>query len=750
MSEKYKVFLGASEHQCISDSRFGPFPGPVFIIILLLMKENENSLSASNNPYLLQHADNPVRWRMWNDEVLDAAQREDRPLFISIGYSTCHWCHVMARESFEDDEVAELINRIFIPIKIDREERPDIDAYYMNAALRLNGSGGWPLTIFATPEGKVFFAATYIPKRGFGGRAGLMELLPEIERLWREDRKRVISSANSIFHALANEKKRARGSPEDIDPQSLIQRCTEELRADFDEEWGGFGAASRSASGGKGGRASVAESVPKFPQAHLLRFLMRNAASQTGAASDAGTEKELMQIAEKSLEAIRAGGIYDHIGGGFHRYATDRRWRVPHFEKMLYDQAALISAYADAYRITKKALYADTIRQTASFLERELAAPEGAHYSAVDAESEDEEGRYYFWGRKELIKTLEGEGVSLKTAEATADYLHIGESAGQEAEFNSIPHIVYGEGGEEPASAPKEWSRLRQILLRRREKRQAPALDDKILTSWNGLIIGALAGAGEALADEKLVNMAEKALDFILSTMRNTDGKLLRRYRHGEAAVEGQLEDYAYLIHGLLELYRVTYRIHLLEHAFKLCDMALDIFEDKENGGFFLSGGKDGRVPERSRQFYDGAIPSGSSVMCENLAVLFRMSGEAGYRDVLLRAIASHAGEIEAAPRACTLVLSAHRAVIDEHRDLVIVGEGEEAEKMEELIRIAFFPDLVVLRKKNDSASVLARLAPHTAGCSADDKTGAAAYLCSGFSCAKPLASAEDLAEVII
>ncbi len=714
------------------------------------MKENENSLSTSNNPYLLQHADNPVRWRMWNDETLDEARGEGLPLFISIGYSTCHWCHVMARESFEDDEVADLINRIFIPIKIDREERPDIDAYYMNAALRLNGSGGWPLTIFATPEGKVFFAATYIPKRGRQGRAGLMELLPEIERLWQEDRKRVISSANSIFHALAKENKRASGSPEDIDPQSLIQRCTEELRADFDEEWGGFGAASRSASGGKGGRAAVSESVPKFPQAHLHRFLMRNAASQTGAVSNAVTEKELMQIVEKSLEAIRAGGIYDHIGGGVHRYATDRRWRVPHFEKMLYDQAALISAYADAYRITKKELYADTIRQTASFLERELAAPEGAFYSAIDAESEDEEGRYYFWGRRELIKTLEGEGVSLETAEATADYLNIGESAGEEAEFNSIPRIVYGEGGAELSSAPKEWSRLRQILLRHREKRQPPALDDKILSAWNGLIIGALAGAGEALADAKLVNMAEKALAFILSTMRNTDGKLLRRYRHGEAAVEGQLEDYAYLIHGLLELYRANYRVDVLEEAFRLCDMAIDNFEDKEHGGFFLSGGKDGRLPERSRQFYDGAIPSGSTVMMENLSVLFRMSGEAGYRDVLLRAIASHAGEIEAAPRACTHVLSAYKTVIDEQSELVIVGEGKEAEKMEELIRSAFLPELVVLRKKNDSASTLSRLAPHTAGCTADAESGAAAYLCSGFSCKKPLASAEALAQAII
>ncbi len=710
-----------------------------------------NQLGRSNNPYLLQHADNPVAWRMWSGEALEEAKRRDMPLFISIGYSTCHWCHVMARESFEDEEVADLLNSAFIPIKIDREERPDLDAFYMDVALKLNGSGGWPLTVFATPEGRPFFTATYIPKRGHKGRAGLVELLPEIERLWREERPRVLGSAQSILEALEGkaeaaparpEKSRTEDLPTGDYPHTRLAELLEHLSSAFDHEWGGFGGA------------------PKFPQAHLLNFVLEHAHRTDG-------RGQYVEMVEKSLEGMRAGGIFDHIGFGFHRYATDRKWRVPHFEKMLYDQGQLIPLFLNAYHLTGKKEYAKTAREIIEFSFRVMRSPEGGFYSALDAESEGEEGKFYLWSREEFVESLE-DIVGEEEACATADRFNLrteGNWSDPVSGDAMRSNILYRSPDASPRETSPHWEQMRRRLLSRRGERKAPSIDDKILGDWNALMIKALARAARILEDSSLLDKALETEEFLRAKLRREDGRLLHSYRAGTASVEGHLDDYAFLISAYLDLYRSSFDPQFLEEALSLTRIVEGDFGDEEygngeGGSYYLASRRQREVPFRSTQLYDGAIPSGTSVMMDNLLQLFRITSDIGFRNRAQSLLTAHAAAIDRAPTACSSLISgshylssgieassaeASEPERSDEREIVVVGDGEESKKMLGEIESRFMPHAVVLKKDSTSEERLSRIAPFTREYRASGETGAAAYVCSGFSCKRPVYRVEEL-----
>ncbi|MFO7850337.1 MAG: thioredoxin domain-containing protein [Spirochaetia bacterium] len=704
-----------------------------------------NELGRSNNPYLLQHADNPVAWRMWSEETLEEAKRRELPLFISIGYSTCHWCHVMARESFEDEEVAQLLNRAFIPIKIDREERPDLDAFYMDVALKLNGSGGWPLTIVATPEGEPFFIAAYIPKKGRQGRAGLVDLLPEIERLWREERRRVLVSAQSIQEAL--EGKTEASSPRTEDslsedfrgdeyPHTQLTELFDGLSAAFDSEWGGFG------------------NAPKFPQAHVLNFVLEHA-------HKIEEESKYVDMVEKSLEHMRAGGIFDHIGFGFHRYATDRQWKVPHFEKMLYDQGQLILLFLNAYHRTGKAEYEKTAREIIDFCFREMKSPKGGFYSALDAESEGEEGKFYLWSRKEFVETLGGL-VGEDEASQTADRFSLraeGNWSDPVSGETMQSNILYRSPGASARETSPHWEEMRQRLLSRRNERKTPSTDDKILTDWNALMLKALARASRVLGDSSLLQRALETEEFLRTKLRREDGRLLHSYRGGTASVGGHLDDYAFLISAYLELYRSSFDPYFLEEALSLTRIVEGEFLDTQRGGYFLSSREQSEVPFKTKQLYDGAIPSGTSVMMENLLLLFKITSDSEFRDRAQALLKAHAAEIDKAPTACTSLISASHYLSSgletsgleasgsggDEREIVVVGDGEESKKMLRELDTRFMPRTVVVKKDSSSEEKLSSIAPFTREYRASEETGAAAYVCSGFSCKRPVYRVEEL-----
>ena len=703
-----------------------------------MSKTNENVLSRSNNPYLIQHADNPVHWKMWEGETFRLAAEQQKPVFISIGYSTCHWCHVMARESFEDKEVADLLNKYFISIKVDREERPDIDSYYMDIALQLNGSGGWPLTVVATPEGKPFFTATYLPKHGVPGRAGMLEILPEIDRLWREEHEKVRNSAESIVDAVKNSHKPKRiqqlgvESNEELKlprPEDVIQN----LHRSYDQEAGGFG------------------SAPKFPQAHLLSFLL-----QYADATD--SEDQVLKMVDHTLERMRAGGIYDHIGFGFHRYATDRYWKVPHFEKMLYDQAELARLYVDAYAARQQHGYARTAEEIFQFLEDVMRSKAGGYYSALDAESEGKEGLFYLWNYDELKAFLAKDEQELLNSFHVQKEGNWSDPLSGEAELGNI---LYSDDLHTALEPAENWEQLRGKLYSRRSSRIPPATDDKILTSWNALTVRALARAGKFLNNDEYTTRAKRTAEFLLSTLRQNNGTLLHSYRNGSARVEGQLEDYSYFISALIELYETTYHTKYLSTSLELMNTALEMFE-AEDGGFYMAAQSDSDRGENRtskpavplnlsfKPLYDGAIPSATSIMVENLELLFRLTGEPEYRNRALRTIQAHQNEISAAPTACSLIIGALDRMRSENTlEIVIVGEGQAAEDMLKVVRQLSLPRYIVHRKTSENADALAQLAPFTGSLTARAESGAAAYVCRGFTCERPVETARELVTIL-
>ncbi|MHA2429129.1 MAG: thioredoxin domain-containing protein [Candidatus Hermodarchaeia archaeon] len=569
-------------------------------------KPTENRLAKEKSPYLLQHADNPVDWYPWGKEAFSEAKKEDKPIFLSIGYSTCHWCHVMAHESFENERIAKLMNEVFVNIKVDREERPDIDSLYMSVAQMLTGSGGWPLTIIMAPDKQPFFAATYIPAETRFGRMGMDELIPEIQRLWKEDRNRLNAITKNIRTNLETS---AQGSKGAELGEGVLEMAFDALKQRFDEEYGGFGFR------------------PKFPSPHNLMFLLRYWKRTKN--------KEALRMVEETLHAMRKGGIFDHVGLGFHRYSTDPKWLLPHFEKMLYDQAMLTMAYAEAYQTTKKDEYAQTVREIITYVLRDMTSPEGGFYSAEDADSEGEEGKFYVWTEEEIRKVLPKQeaNVFLKVYNFEPEGNFLEEATGKRMGTN-ILHLKKPLATEAKAQKMTEEGLLkllegiREKLFEVREQRIHPHKDDKILADWNGLMIAALAKAARVLDEPSYAEAAKKAVNFVFTQMLDAKGRLLHRYRDKEAKILAFLDDYAFMIWGLLELYETTLEPEYLQKAVELNAELLTHFWDDVGGGFYFTSDDAEDLLVRKKDAYDGAIPSGNSVAMLNLLRLARITAE--------------------------------------------------------------------------------------------------------------------------
>ncbi len=699
------------------------------------MKENRqgerkyNRLIEEKSPYLLQHATNPVDWYPWRDEAFERARKEEKPIFLSIGYSTCHWCHVMERESFEDQEAAQLLNDTFVAIKVDREERPDIDAIYMGVCQMLTGSGGWPLTIMMTPDRKPFFAATYIPKQGRAGRPGLMELIPQVAHLWKTRRAELLSSSEQITARLRETTSVESGS---MLGEHVLRAAYESLVQHFDQRYGGFG------------------SAPKFPSPHNFFFLLRYE-RRTG-------ERRALEMVERTLQAMRLGGIYDHVGFGFHRYSTDQMWMVPHFEKMLYDQATLALAYTEAYQLTAKAEYAKTAREIFTYVLRDMRSEEGGFFSAEDADSEGEEGKFYLWTEPELEEVLGREDARLiAKVYNTQPAGNFSEEAGGRRNGGNIfflkqpLHELAPTFGLTPDKLAARAERARTKLFEARCMRIHPLKDDKVLTDWNGLMIAALAKGAQALSEPDCNEAAVKAANFILQRMRDKDGRLLHRFRDGETSIQGNLDDYAFVIWGLLELYELTFDATYLHHALDLTDDLITHFWDPEQGGFFFTPDDGEALLVRKKEIYDGAIPSGNSVSMLNLLRLGRFTGKVDLEEKGAQIASAFSRKVELFPAAFTQLLVGLDFSIGPSHELVIVGsrEADDTNRFVQALRARFIPNKVVLLKPvGERMPEIVQVAPYTEPYTARGE-GATAYVCSNYSCQAPTTDPTEMLRLL-
>ena len=687
-----------------------------------------NRLAQEKSPYLLQHARNPVDWYPWSDEAFSKAAREDRPIFLSIGYSTCHWCHVMEKESFEDEDVAQLLNDTFVCIKVDREERPDIDNIYMTVCSLMTGSGGWPLTIIMTPDKKPFFAGTYFAKHTRFGRPGMLDLIPKLQDIWRNRRDEVEQSTARIYEILQQQYSSIPGSEPD---QEILHTAYKELVSRYDSFNGGF---SKS---------------PKFPTPHNLTFLLRYWKMT-------GNDKALDMV-EHTLTAMRQGGIFDQVGYGYHRYSTDEKWLVPHFEKMLYDQALLAVAYLEAYQVTGNPLFKQTVHEIFTYVLRSMKAPEGGFYSAEDADSEGIEGKFYVWSLSEIKKVLNPEEADFirDLYNIKSDGNFHDEASGTKTGEN-IFHLKKTLSGLASESTPekedilKKHENIRRKLFDHRDQRIHPHKDDKILADWNGLMIGALALGGRILADKAYVDAAEKGMRFVLSSMHQK-GRLKHRYRDGEAAIDGMLSDYAYIVWGLLELYAASFKTEILEQAVLLNKRMLELFWDDKDGGFFITPGDGESLIVRPKEIYDGALPSGNSIALHNLLRLQRLTAntDLGTKATLL--IRSFSEALQEVPSGYTQFLSGVYFTLSPAAELVIVGDPEapDTREMLAILEKNFFPEIVALVKNpSGEAGMLGALAPFTA-----DHTSingkATAYVCQDYSCKSPTTEPSQLLRLL-
>ncbi len=690
---------------------------------------SSNHLINEKSPYLIQHAHNPVDWHPWSEATFKKAESENKPIFLSIGYATCHWCHVMEKESFEDKETAGYLNDTFVCIKVDREERPDIDAVYMAACQMLTGSGGWPLSIFMTPDKKPFFAATYLPKNSRQGRAGLIDICRQVKNLWSLQNEKIAASADGISAKLGQA---FAFTAADEPDESLLDQTFKQIKKAFDMQYGGF------------------EPAPKFPTPHRLLFLLRHY-HRSG-------DAHALEMVQKTLTAMRMGGIWDHVGGGFHRYSTDQRWLLPHFEKMLYDQALIATALLEAYQINRDALFAETAADIFSYVLRDMTAAEGGFYSAEDADSEGEEGKFYVWtnsefrqilgdevaGRWEAILRLSPEGNF--TDEATrrktgANILHL-----------TAPLTKWAEKLGTPADQLQaEWNIIRDKLFRKRSQRIHPLKDDKILTDWNGLMIAALAIGARVLNKPEYENAARKAAEFVLSNMRDKSGRLYHRFRDGELAVEAQASDYAFLIMGLLSLYQATFDLTFAEQAQALQERMIEDFWDEHNGGFFSTPKGSVDLPVRPKELYDGAIPSANSVALFNLVSLSRMTGDPRWENRAQAQIQAFAGTVKSQPQAFTYFLSALDFALRPGQEVIIAGEPQASDTRQLLaaLNLNFTPNKVAIVKSDQNAERLAKFAGYTDGLQVIEGK-ATAHVCRGGACTDSTSDSQIMLDRIL
>jgi uncharacterized protein len=678
-----------------------------------------NRLAREKSPYLLQHARNPVDWYPWGAEAFAKAKREKKIVFLSIGYSTCHWCHVMERESFEDPEAAEVLNSLTVPVKVDREERPDLDQVYMAVCQALTGSGGWPLTVLLTPDALPFFAGTYFPKESRYGRIGLLELVRRAAEIWEREPGELESSGRNFIEQLRGATAPASGGELD---RGVLEAAAESLLASQDEERGGFG------------------SAPKFPTPHHLSFLLRRR-RRTGNPS-------LLHAVNRALSAMARGGIFDHVGYGFHRYSTDRDWLLPHFEKMLYDQAGLAAAYLEGYQATGNGAWAEVARRVFEYVARDLTAPEGAFYSAEDADSEGEEGKFYVWTREEIFDVLgreEGElWCRVYGVQEAGNYAD--EATGRLTGANVL-HLAEPppEGADRTLGLTGRLEDARRKLFERRSRRVRPSLDDKVITAWNGMMISALAKGGRVLGDPEYSRRAERAAEFLWRELR-PKGRLLRRYRQGEAAIEAFAEDYALLARGYVDLYEAGYRPEYLLRALELGRELVERFWDAEGQGLFDTASDAEALVLRPKQVYDGATPSANSVALELFARLWLLTGDPAWAERARRILHAFAESVNRFPAGHTHFLQAAALLFEPAREVVIAGErgSEGTEALLSALARTYAPEtqsLLVDPALFDACPFVAQLGL------AGEK--AAAYVCEGFTCRAPLEDAAALREVL-
>ncbi|OGC90348.1 MAG: thioredoxin [candidate division Zixibacteria bacterium RBG_16_48_11] len=673
-------------------------------------KKGSNRLKKEKSPYLLQHADNPVDWYPWGEEAFQKAKEENKPIFLSVGYSTCHWCHVMEHESFENPEIAAIMNQNFVSIKVDREERPDVDNIYMQTVVAMTGSGGWPLSAFLTPEGKPFFGGTYFPPDDGYGRPGLKALLLAIADAWKSKPEEINRTTAQIQSFL--DRQVAATSPGEIS-EMLLKTSFQAMADNYDSVYGGFGQA------------------PKFPMSHNLSFLLTYWYRYE--------EGHALEMVEKTLQKMAQGGMHDHLGGGFHRYSTDQYWLAPHFEKMLYDQAILSRTYLETYQITKNPFYAQVARGIFDYVLRDLTHPKGGFYSAEDADSEGEEGKFYVWKPRE-IKEILGE----RDGELFCKIYDVTETGNFEGE-ESILHL------EKPLELlskihSRSESELRDFLLNSkaelfnaREKRIRPHRDDKLLTDWNGLMIASLAYGYQVLGEQKYLLAAENAADFILENLQKK-GRLLKHYRQGAAPVLGYLDDYAFCIHGLIELYQASFEPRWLKEALRLTDEMIKLFLDEQNRGFFFTGADGEKLIVRTKEIYDGAIPSGNSVAMNDLLRLSRLTMNQEYSRLAEQSLKSFMGSVTRSTSSYSQMLIAADFYLGPTKEVVIVGEPNKGDiqQMIEKVRELYIPRKVVLKYTSDQQGTeLRKMVPYLEGLVAKDGA-ATAYVCENFVCQLP------------
>lgn len=684
------------------------------------MNKKPNKLINEKSPYLLQHAYNPVEWFPWCDEAFEKAKKEDKPIFLSIGYSTCHWCHVMEKESFEDEEVAKLMNETFISIKVDREERPDIDGIYMTVCQMITGSGGWPLTIVMTPDKKPFFAGTYFPKRDRFGRIGMLELIPKLNDIWKNRRQEVLNSADEITNSI--NKISVKKSEEEID-KNILNKAFEEFLRRFDKQFGGFG------------------NAPKFPTPHNLLFLLRYFRKTKNSSA--------LDMVENTLTEMRKGGIYDHIGFGFARYSTDKYWLVPHFEKMLYDNALLLKAYTEAFQITGKLIYRKTAEEIIEYILRDMTHPEGGFYSAEDADSEGEEGKFYLWTEVEVRQLLPKDEadfiINVFNLEQNGNWYD--EAKGIRT-GNNILHLkkTFNElAGEFSMDEEKFYEKLNSIRMKMfewREKRTHPHKDDKILTDWNSLMISALVKASLVFDNKDFLEAALSADSFIKKYL--FDGKrLLHRFRDGHSAIDANLDDYAFYIQAQLDLFEATSYPKFLSTAIELDKYLYKNFWDENLGGYFFTSEQSEKLIARQKEIYDGAIPSGNSVQLLNLVRLNKITNNIAYDELAIKQVNAFAGEINRMPSVFAQFLCGLDFLFGQSIEIIITSRNKLlTEKTMREISKKYFSGKVIIQLNENNLSELTRILNYLNDYKVNDEV--TIYLCRNFVCEKPTNNLND------
>ncbi len=691
--------------------------------------QHTNFLINEKSPYLQQHAHNPVNWYPWGKAAFEAAKKNDKPIFLSIGYATCHWCHVMERESFENEQVAKLMNDAFISIKVDREEYPAVDNLYMQVCMLLTGSGGWPLNIILTPDKKPFYAATYIPRESRFGRPGMLELIPQIRQAWQTRRKELEQTADRIVAAMKQEDASPAVGP--VNVNAFVEQAAQGILASFDKLDGGFG------------------TKPKFPVPQRLMFLLHYW-YQTG-------NREALQAVETTLLKMRQGGIYDQIGFGFHRYSTDVEWLVPHFEKMLYDQALLAIVYIEMYQATGQQPYRTIAEEILTYVLRDMTDKDGGFYTAEDADSEGEEGKFYVWNSDELKKILAPR--ELMFTEKVFDVSDAGnyhdEATQRKTGLNILHlkkplHTVAGELGVAPHELSQTVERIRQKLFKVREQRIHPLKDRKILTDWNGLMIAAFARAGRVFDSEPYRQAAVNAAEFIRQQMTTESGRLMHRYKDGHVAIPANLDDYAFMIWSLLELYDATFDAKYLARALQYEKVLDKHFSDRQRDGFFMTPDDGEKLILRPREFYGGAYPSGNAIMVNNLIKLSKLTGNSQFAAVADKTVQAIAGKLQRGATQFPMIMNALLATGNSAGEVVIAGDYDVPETVAFIraLNKNYLPDTVVILRPPDNEAPILKLAPYAkAQKMLDGKT--TVYVCKNFACQQPVQTVEAMLKLL-